>query len=57
LSIVFGALLYIVWKNSLRKFKVVRTPEQKIKRREILPPSPEAKIIVPQFSSDLEITE
>jgi hypothetical protein len=25
------ALFYIVWKNSLRRYKVVRTPEQTIK--------------------------
>jgi hypothetical protein len=57
LSIVFGALFYIVWKNSLRKFKVVRIPEQKIKRKKVLPPRAEAKIMVLQSRSDLKITK
>jgi hypothetical protein len=43
-----------VWKNSLRRYKVVRTPEQKIKRK-VLPPCPEDKIMVLQSCWDLEV--
>jgi hypothetical protein len=40
-----------------RKFMVVRTPEQRIKGKESLPPWTKAKIMVPQFCSDLKITK
>jgi hypothetical protein len=54
---MFLALFYIVWKKSFRKFMVVRTLEQKIKGREVLPPWPKAKIMVSRFCSDLKITK
>jgi hypothetical protein len=46
-----------VWKNSLRRFKVVRIPEQKIKGKEVLPPWPEDKIMVLQSCSNLKGTK
>jgi hypothetical protein len=42
------ALFYSVWKKFFRKFKVVRTPGQKIKKKKGLPPWPEDKIMVLQ---------
>jgi hypothetical protein len=46
-----------VWKNSLRRYKVVRTPEQRNKRKEVLPPCAEDKIMVLQSCLDLKIIE
>jgi len=50
------ALFYIMWGKS-KKFMVVRTPGQRIKGKEVLPPWPKAKIMVPQSCSDLKITK
>ncbi len=41
--------------KKVKKFMVVMTPEQKIKGKEVLPPWPKAKIMVPQSCSDLKI--
>jgi len=40
-----------------KKLMVVGIPEQKIKRKEVLPPWPRAKIMVPQSCWDLKITK
>jgi len=41
-----------VWKKFFEKFMVVRTPEAKIKGKEVLPPWPRAKIMVPQLDKE-----
>jgi hypothetical protein len=56
-AILSTALFHIVWKNSLRRFKVVRTPEQTNKRKEVLPPWLETKIMVLQSCWDLKVTK
>ncbi len=55
MSKIFRLYSMLYRKRSQNKSMAVITPEQKTKGKEVLPPLPSAKIMVPQSFSNLKI--